>query len=819
MGEVYEAIDLDLGRRVAIKVLPVEWTRDESRIARFVQEARAASALNHPNIVTVYEIGRAGDQHFIAMELVDGETLRDRLSRGVDGRSLLPLFAQIGDGLEKAHSAGIVHRDLKPENVMVTPDGYVKILDFGLAKLVQGDASNPGNETTERNQTAAGTVMGTIGYMSPEQLRGGFIDRTTDVFALGCMLYEAFAGRQPFRGASQVDTIHNVLHEVPPPLNDAAMQRVVSRAIAKEPVNRYATAREMASDVRASVTAEVPLTPSRSRWRLVAAAALIVALITGAAYYARRRFTAHDASVDRMEVAPVAGTSAANEVAISPDGKYLTVIREQADGETLLVRQTASGSEMKLVPNGRELRRPIFSRDSNYVYYTDHGTLYSIPVLGGVPSKVQDRVGSVAFSPDGKRMAFARLATLYIANLDGSNLQRIAGATRKESYATPVWSPDGKKIAAVHRSLQGSVRSRIQIIHLDVPEPFVAAAGTPDFLNGLWALVDGLAWTADGTAIIAATTTTFVGPLQLLSVPLDKSPPRRITNDLYTYNGVSIGNDGVLATVQADRRWTISDVSLSGGIEKNIAEGAGSFTHVSTDAAGNVVYESSSDKGLDLWIAGGEGSRQLAIGDREAPAPQFSPDGRTIAYVSSENDLSNVSRIDRDGTHVAQLTFGGLIRNPRWSPDGTTIYFTSRDSGRAVMMKVPATGGAVTAVPSPYSIRPAPSPDGKTIAAVTEYAWKLGIVDAATGKTVVETAIADLDGQMRWTADGREIAFLRTDNDVTNVFALRTATGELRQLTHFTSGTMSSFDWGAGQRSIVCGRTFETRRVVLFRSF
>src|SRR5438132_9730663 len=278
MGEVFRARDIELGRDVAIKILPAETTRDESRISRFVQEAKAASPRNHPNIVTVYEVGRDEGQHFIAMELVEGTTLRDAMLDR-DPRKLLPVFAQVADGLEKAHNAGIVHRDLKPENIMITTEGFSKILDFGLAKLVQADESNPDEKTTARNLTAEGAVVGTVGYMSPEQLRGQHADRRSDIFSFGCILYEAFAGRQPFRGPSTADTMHNVLYETPKRLDDPEMQRIVGKAIAKDPNERYQSARELAVDLRQHVGRALSPArrPKRPSYVVILAALILIA--------------------------------------------------------------------------------------------------------------------------------------------------------------------------------------------------------------------------------------------------------------------------------------------------------------------------------------------------------------------------------------------------------------------------------------------------------------------------------------------------------------------------------------------------------------
>ncbi len=277
MGEVYKARDTALDRPLAIKIIPIEASRDSSRMQRFVQEAKAASALNHPNIVTVYEIGSVGDggnrRNFIAMELIEGETLRDLIAQRISPSRVVEIIGQVTDGLAKAHAAGIVHRDLKPENIMVTREGLAKILDFGLAKLTSADASDPDQATAVRqNLTKDGTVVGTVNYMSPEQLRGAKVDHRSDIFSLGCLLYEMAAGRQPFHGVSAADTMHNILFEEPPPLGNVEFEPIARKALAKLPEDRYQSSKEFAEALRGipktitSAPAIRERSPSRKRW-------------------------------------------------------------------------------------------------------------------------------------------------------------------------------------------------------------------------------------------------------------------------------------------------------------------------------------------------------------------------------------------------------------------------------------------------------------------------------------------------------------------------------------------------------------------------
>ena len=306
MGEVYRARDARLGRDVAVKVLPSALAGDTDRLKRFEKEARAASSLNHPNIVTIYDIGEAGGTAFIAMELVDGETLRELLADGpVATKRLQAVAAQVADGLAKAHGAGIVHRDLKPENVMVTRDGFVKILDFGLAKLTEPEERDGRTHApTMSGETAAGVVMGTAGYMSPEQALGKPLDLRSDQFSFGSILYEMTAGRRAFVRESMPETLTAIIRDEPEPLGDlspptpAPLRWIVERCLAKSPDGRYASTRDLAQDLAAlkdriaetsGGAVSAGSSSARPRWLVALASAGFLAAAAFAALYAFRR--------------------------------------------------------------------------------------------------------------------------------------------------------------------------------------------------------------------------------------------------------------------------------------------------------------------------------------------------------------------------------------------------------------------------------------------------------------------------------------------------------------------------------------------------
>ncbi|MDQ3253524.1 MAG: serine/threonine-protein kinase, partial [Acidobacteriota bacterium] len=534
MGEVYLAEDASLGRRVAVKLLPAHFTTDHERVRRFQREARAVSALNHPNILTIYEIGQSDSTHFIATEFIDGVTLREHMtSARLQITEALDVAIQVASALAAAHEEGIVHRDIKPENIMLRRrDRIVKVLDFGLAKLtgmriadfgmrneeaetlVQSPQSNP-------QSTAPGVVMGTVAYMSPEQARGLPVDGRTDVWSLGVVLYEMVAGHAPFKGETMSDVLVSILDKQPPPLADylpevlPRLQQIVERALRKDRGERYQTAKELLTDLRrlkqqlefeaemepssppemssgkatiesgkesATITGVVGVARStssveyivgeiRSHKRGAILALMFLVIVTAGIAFGIYKFAgqikpAPAAPLQTMKITRLTATGKAKDAAISPDGKYVVYVEEDAKRQSLWVRQVATGSSVQIVPPAEVLYFGLtFSNDSNYVYYVmvrkaeSTWVLYQIPSLGGASRKLIERLDSaVAFSPDGKRFAFVRLSSnkgstaLMVANADGTGEQTLTTRKSPDSFFSEgvvriAWSPDGKVIA------------------------------------------------------------------------------------------------------------------------------------------------------------------------------------------------------------------------------------------------------------------------------------------------------------------------------------------------------------------------------------
>ena len=473
MGEVYLAEDTLLRRLVAIKVLTGDYTQNEERLHRFEREAYAASSLNHPNIVTIYEIGSEAGFHFIATGFVDGESLRQHIrSAQMDLRSVIDAAIQVASALAAAHQAGIVHRDIKPENIMVRPDGYVKVLDFGLAKLAFEVETEADTEAATQMliKTEPGRVMGTVNYMSPEQARGRDVDARSDIFSLGIVLYEMVAGRRPFAGETKSDVLAAVLMVEPQPLAKhfpevpAELNRIVSKSLRKDPEERYQTSKELLVDLKSlrqelefeakmgrpvlrvpgteqpaktsdglmkrHATARQPeAVPTISELfinevkghprRATVTLSIFVVLIAaaGVGLYRLIRLAQRPESFQAMRLtkATIAGNVAGGQAAISPDGKYVVYVVEEGGQRSLWLRQVATSSDVKLVaPREVDYHGLTFSPDGNYVYYVvvetrELGFLYQIATLGGAPRKlIENADGPVSLSPDGGRVAFLR---------------------------------------------------------------------------------------------------------------------------------------------------------------------------------------------------------------------------------------------------------------------------------------------------------------------------------------------------------------------------------------------------------------------------
>ena len=439
MGEVYLAKDAVLGRDLALKILRQDVTRDSDRLERFVLEARAASALNHPHLIAIYDIGESSPKRngspvgppvlYIAMELVSGETLRRSIEANrLDLDRTLEFMAQVADALDAAHAAGVTHRDLKPENLMIAEGGYAKVLDFGIAKLRADPMQNRTEAGQEPTATEGGRLLGTLGYMSPEQVQGQPTDYRTDVFSFGCVLYEAITGKRAFLGPNAFATLKEIVEREPAPLSTLVpsvpegLERIVRTCLAKDPTQRYGSMREVAADLREvrrkmndTAVVEVPRRENRRSFVMAAVAFVLVAAVL-AVWWMNRRLPTATGSSGRVSIERLTTTGTAIDAAISPDGRQLAWVESAGGMQGLRLRHLDQGQTIELVPAAAVGYWGIsFTPDGSRVFYATKsaqnpaGRLFEVSVQGGPSTPVLDGIDSTtAFSRDGRRIAFYR---------------------------------------------------------------------------------------------------------------------------------------------------------------------------------------------------------------------------------------------------------------------------------------------------------------------------------------------------------------------------------------------------------------------------
>ncbi len=779
MGEVYRARDPVLKRDVAIKVLPPFVAKDPDRLWRFEQEAQAAAALNHPNILAVYRFGVFEGAPYLVSELLVGETLRQQLNHGpISLRRAIDLGVQIAHGLAVAHDKGIVHRDLKPENLFVTREGRVKILDFGLAKLMNPQAGKDDSGPTQTYETDPGSVMGTAGYMSPEMVRGEMVDHRADIFAFGSILYEMLAGKRAFQHSTSAETMTAILREDPPSVSQIArsappgLQRVVHRCLEKNAERRFQSSSDLAFALEAlsesgiSSAAAIAGSEQRQPRKAVAwwiALAAVVAASIAVYYWIADRAPAPFAHYSLQRVID---SKHVGSIAISPDGIYLAaVLNDENSAQTLLLHHIPTNSQRAIVQDPAYTYHHVtFSPDGSYIYFRidalgqpspNRSDEYRIPVLGGQPTRVIAGIDfPLTFIDGGQRVCFYRkdlTAGSYqflSANADGSDQQVLANG-RNPFPELAVCAPSGR-FAVLEDSL-GNVES------LEFGSGSTHTVASSAALSGF---LNDMQWIPNGKGLfITGWEKIDFAPVSFLSYPSGKV--RQITNDLSVYSGISLtANARTIATTQNDLNARFAELPLAGALQE--------------DQTGELVWFSWLDN--NTIVANGAGDlRVINLLKHETTAVNVKQgymfgqpsrcglDTMVLVGAALQGDIRRVYTLHLDGSGLTQVTNGPTDSLPECTADGEWLFYAdATDGNNPILMRQSLRGGAAQKV-AQGRIWFDVSSDGKLLAtAGVGKGAPLQIVSLDSLRTIRSFATRDFDDfdRFAFSADNKSIFYV-----------------------------------------------------------
>jgi eukaryotic-like serine/threonine-protein kinase len=794
MGEVYLARDSKLDRKLALKLLPARFSADPENVERFTREARTASALNHPNIITIYEIGQEDGTHFIATEFIQGETLRQRLARGkLAPREAVAIAQQIASALAAAHKAGVVHRDIKPENVMIWPDGLVKVLDFGLAKplglqIAEGSDKPQAATRNPQSLTDPQMLMGTLNYLSPEQARRQEVDHRTDIFSLGVVFYEMLTGTRPFTGKDLSETLAAIQHSEAAPLTDqppavaALLERIINRALAKEPAARYQRAEELCAELQ-SLAREFELAADardadskregRSRWLLKAAAGLG---LTVAAWGAWRLSNATSQPISspwvRATATRVTGYPGEEFTpTLAPDGDNIVFVHKVNDDYNVCWQRLGEASFKNLTPTCPAADiQPALSPDGSQIAFRsdcDGGGIFLISTTGANRRRVSDIGYNPAWSPDGKEILYSTgdAFSPLIRRTAGGQLWAVRLDTGEKRHLPtpdamqPSYSPRGLRIAYWGVNPANQQQRDIWTVPAQGGEPVAVTNDTALDWNPIWS--------PDGEYLYFVSNQT--GIMNLWRVPLEEAtgkvlgPPEIVTGPSSETWQPSFSRDGKrLIYQQRDIRNSLEALPFDPG--KGVVTGKANVLTQGAQATGFpalspdgewLAYYNFGGTPEDIFIIKRDGSqlRQLTADECKDRMPRWSPDGKQIAFYSDCSGTDQIWTVKLETHARRQLTFqgGAGAQYPVWSPDGSRLAFHSRGAGTFIL----ATGK---------------SWQEQTLLALTPL--------KETGRSFIAWS---------WSADGRRLAgvMASADEDYPGIWVYEIESGQYHQLSKF----------------------------------
>jgi Tol biopolymer transport system component len=772
MGEVYKARDERLDRDVAVKVLPAHLAADVVALARFEREAKAVAALSHPNILGIFDVGREGSTAYVVTELLEGETLRERLAAGpLPPRKAADYAAQIARGLAAAHEKGIIHRDLKPENVFVTGDGRVKILDFGLAKQEQPPADlGPTNTPTRMATTDPGVVLGTVAYMAPEQVRGQPLDHRADLFAFGVTLYEMLTGRRAFQRETAAETMTAILREDPPelaafdPKIPPSLTRIVQHCLEKRPEERFQSARDLAFDLEAiaggsttgAQAAATPV-PRRLRWVTAAAVALVgVCCVAGAYLVGRlveRRAVAPLPTFHQLTFQPQKITGAA----FAPDGETIvfSAARETSAPELFILRPeypepTPLGlqrAQLLAVSSKGELA--VLANVGGTAWRGNVGTLASVPLGGTGPRPLLDGVGSADWSPDGTELA-------VIVSGSRDRLEYPIGKVLYESSGALGWvrvSPRGDRVALTEHPSHFDDRGFV--ITVD-------RSGKRTVLAGEYGSLEGLAWSPAGDEVLFTGGSSY-GSYEARGV--DLAGHLRVAARSaggFTLHGIS--HNGRWLVTRDDRAIGIRGRGPSGQAEIDLSFLDGSWGPIlSTDGRTMVFTDVTAQVGANytFYMRGTDGSPVVRLG--EGMATDISPDGKWTLAVTQEPQQVVVCPTGSGEKRTFERGSLVGVRFATFFPDGTRILVCGNEEGKPARCYVQDIAGGPPRAVTPSGERGIVSPDGRRVVV-----WRAGntpsLCQFDEGGCEGIPSTSNEDVPIRWSPDGQSLLVLRSSS-------------------------------------------------------
>jgi serine/threonine-protein kinase len=786
MGEVYRAMDPRLGRHVAVKVLPAELAADPERLARFELEARTAAALNHPHIAAVFDIGTDGSTRYIVQELLDGETLRARLA-GRPGRPLsewLPIAAEIASALAAAHQAGIVHRDIKPENVMISPDGHAKVLDFGLAKLTEpgGAGAADANSPTALG-TMAGMVMGTVGYLAPEQAAGLPVDRRADIFALGCILYEMASGERPFTGRSAAETVAHVLHDEPRALSDlkahvpAEFQRVVTKCLAKDPARRYQHADDLALDLRdlsARQVAPPPLPTPVSVARASGAARVlwpaVVVAAAGLAAWGWLRPAPPVPSPPPSRLAIIvpnyggSNTGIQRQLAITPDGSTLLfpTIADDGANHTMSLRLDETEpsplpgvvpflSDYIMAPDGREFIGSVSVSGQIFRYSITGGNQRPLPK--GIPA-----TGFAAWGADGT-IWFSGISAPVLRLAPDGTVSRPFGA--ESSALSLMQALPGDRAAIGIRAPAGTASGPAVLVDLRtgaastlIDRDVVEVRYTPGYL--VYVLADGSLQAVGFDPVRSA---------------VGDEPVTLATGVALTGNQsaqFAVAGNGTVAYIPQEPR-SLVFVNRDGTMREATPEKRNFHAPMFSPDGRRVVTDFNAADGRDVWVLSlADGILSRATFDRDGHDAVWTPDGSALTYASVKEGVLSLLRIQPGVPQTSEVLFGSpkLGYSGVWLPDGSGLVTVAQEleagSGSDLAWLRQAGKGPLERLLATRfeEAFPAVSPDGRWLAFMSNQSGRSQVYVRPLKDEADQVQVSVSGGtEPMWSRDGRELFY------------------------------------------------------------